>query len=83
MGIPEIMMKKNNYEDLFQKNQNFMQILKGTSEFLVSTDTYQFDDYSKYNAEIWDEKHKLQVKKEQYPIDCEKAFDIGARLATV
>ncbi len=23
------------------------------------------------------------IKKEQYPIDCEKAFDIGARLATV
>lgn len=73
MGITDELMKKNNYEDMFRKNQGFLKILNGNSEFMFSTDTYQFDDYPKYEAEMWDEKHKAQVKTEQFPIDCENA----------
>lgn len=83
MGISEDFMKKNNYEDIFRRNQGFLKILNGNSEYLFSTDTYQFDDYSKYEAAMWDEKHKAQVKTEQFPMDCQKAFDMGARLAMV
>jgi len=50
---------------------------------LLSTDTYQFEDYSKYEASMFDEKHKSQVKTEQFPIDSQKAFDMGVRLASV
>lgn len=83
MGISDEFMKKNNYEDIFIKNQGFLKILKGNSEFMFSSDTYQFDDYSKYEAEMWDEKHKAQVKTERFPRDCQKAFDMGARLTSV
>ncbi|MCL2020316.1 MAG: flavodoxin family protein, partial [Oscillospiraceae bacterium] len=41
----------------------------------------QFDDYSKYAAGVFDVSHKEKVRKEQFPLDCEKAFEIGARLA--
>lgn len=81
MNVPEDMLKQLNYEEIFKGNQNLMKLLNGNSEFMLANDTYQFDDYSKYEASMWDEKHKLQVKTEQFPIDCQKAFDMGARLA--
>ena len=82
-NAPEELMKQYNYEAVFHYYENRLQILNGTSEFLLSTDTYQFNDYSKYESSMFDEKHKSQVKTEQYPIDCQKAFDMGARLAVI
>ncbi|WP_378956253.1 flavodoxin family protein [Pelosinus sp. sgz500959] len=82
LNIPEEFMKFYNYDCLFQIHKQLCgKILNGPSEFLLSQDTYQFDDYSQYKASRFDEKHKDQVKREQYPIDCQKAFDMGARLA--
>jgi multimeric flavodoxin WrbA len=83
LNIPEELMKHNNYEAVFHYYKNLLQILNGSSEFLLSNDTYQFDDYSKYEASMFDEKHKAQVKTEQFPIDCQKAFDMGARLSAI
>jgi multimeric flavodoxin WrbA len=84
MNLPEELVKFYNYDTLFQTyKQLCLKILNGPSEFLLSQDTYQFDDYSKYEASRFDEKQKDQVKREQYPIDCQKAFDMGARLAVI
>lgn len=83
MNAPEVIIKELNYEAVFNYNQHYLKTLNGTSEFLISTDTYQFNDYSKYEASKFDEKHKAQVKIEQYPIDCQKAFEMGARLSAI
>ncbi len=83
MNVPNEYIKKLNYQSIFEHNQHYLQVLNGTSEFLLSTDTYQFSDYSKYNASRFNEEHKSQVKKQQFPIDCRKAFDLGARLAAI
>ena len=84
MNVPEEFLKQVNYEEaVFQHNKNLLQRLGGTSEFMISTDTYQFDDYSKYEAAMFDEKHKSEVKAKQFPIDCQKAFDLGVRLASI
>jgi len=83
MNVPKELVKHLNYEAVFHYYEYCLQRLNGTSEFMLSTDTYQFDDYSKYEASMFDEKHKSQVKLEQYPIDCQKAFDMGARLAVI
>lgn len=82
LNVPEEIKKFYNYEAIFHYYQTRLQVLNGTSEFMLSQDTCQFDDYSKYETSMFDEKHKLQVKREQYPIDCQKAFDMGSRLAT-
>ena len=81
MNVPEEFLQRVNYEALFEQNKNTLQILNGTSEYLISADTYQFDDYSKYEASMFNEKHKSLVKAEQFPLDCQKAFAMGARLA--
>ena len=69
------------YTPVFEANSKLFECLGGTSEYLACFDTYQFDDYSKYAAGIFDVSHKEKVRKEQFPLDCERAFEIGARLA--
>jgi hypothetical protein len=59
----------------------FMEHIFGSSETLVVTDTYQFDDYSKYVATLFDANEKARRRKEIFPTDCKKAFEMGARIA--
>ena len=80
MNVTEDLIKQLSYDSIFEHYKNSLQILNGTSEFLLSTDTYQFSDYSLYEASMFDEKHKAQVKAKQFPIDCRKSFDMGVRL---
>jgi multimeric flavodoxin WrbA len=69
------------YMPLFESASKPFEYLGGSSEYMASFNTYQFDDYSKYAAEIFDISQKEKLRKEQFPLDCEKAFEIGARLA--
>lgn len=81
MNVPSDIAEKLGYTALFGHYRSLLERLGGPSEILVSNDTYQFDDYSRYEASMFDEKHKAQVRAEQFPIDCQEAFEIGARLA--
>jgi hypothetical protein len=51
------------------------------AETLMVTDTYQFDDYSKYETSGLDEARKAKRKLEVFPEDCRKAFEMGVRFA--
>ncbi|NSA18867.1 hypothetical protein FHU25_002932 [Clostridium saccharobutylicum] len=51
----------------------------GSFESLAVNDTYQFNDYSKYVSSLFDEKKKRKVKEEQFPKDCQNAFNMGVR----
>ena len=43
-------------------------------------DTLQFDDYSKVLATRYDPVAKKKRHDEVFPLDCQRAFDIGVRL---
>ena len=62
-------------------NEMVLKMIFGASESLGSFDTYQFDDYSKVVSDRFDPEKKAKRRKEIFPIDCQKAFDMGARLA--
>jgi multimeric flavodoxin WrbA len=81
MGVTEDLMVKFNYEKHLSRNEMFMQRIFGASESLFSFDTYQFDDYSKYVADRFDPEQKAKRRKEIFPLDCQKAFDMGVRFA--
>jgi multimeric flavodoxin WrbA len=83
MNVTEEIMKQRNYETIFQQNQYALKVFGGTSEILIANDTYQFDDYSKYEASKYDERHKAQVRAEQFPVTCQQAFDMGVRLSSI
>lgn len=81
MGLPHEMLESFGYQYIFENNKNYLQLLNGQSEYVISADCYQFDDYSKYAASNFSEKHKAKIRRERFPIDCQNAFDMGKRLA--
>ncbi|MGA2677418.1 MAG: flavodoxin family protein [Methanobacterium sp.] len=78
MGANESFMKYLSIDKHIELNEMFLSRLFGLSESLVVTDTYQFDDYSKY-VSSFNVEEKTKRRKEVFPIDCEKAFELGVR----
>ncbi len=82
MGAPESRIKEMGWDQQFKLMESIMnRIFGGPSESLLATDTYQFEDYSKYMASAFDAEAKTKRHKEVFPKDCQKAFEMGARLA--
>ena len=52
----------------------------GPAETLQVYDTLQFDDYSKYVATRFDPVHKAARRRDVFPQDRQKAFEMGTRL---
>ena len=55
----------------------------GPTEILYSFDTYQFNDYSRYDAAMLPEEHKARMCETQFPKDLQKAYELGKRLASL
>ena len=81
MNITNEQMKDLGYEQGLKSSEMAMKRIFGSFESLTVNDTYQFDDYSKYVVTVFDEKKKANVRKEQFPKDCQAAFDMGVRFA--
>lgn len=69
------------YDRLIDQNESMCRAYLGPTETVLAVDTLQFSDYSKYYSEIFDEQHKREVHRKQFPIDCKNAFELGKRLA--
>ena len=81
MGVDEERMKLMDYGQIFAINQMFLERVFGKSEFITANDMYQFDDYSKYVAPMFDVSAKAKRRETMFPQDCERAFEMGSRLA--
>jgi multimeric flavodoxin WrbA len=79
MNVTEDLFEITGINKLVDSNERVAARLFGCSESLCSTDTYQFDDYSKYVADRFDPEEKAKRRKEVFPQDCQKAFEMGAR----
>lgn len=80
MNMPETWLRESGYEQIFKFNETLMIRALGSSESLIVTDTYQFDDYSKYVSSMFDPELKARRRLEVFPADCEKAFEMGSRM---
>jgi hypothetical protein len=81
MGAPEDQVRLMGYGQQFNIAEMLMTRIFRASESLLVTDTYQFDDYSKYESTLFDVEEKAKRRKEHFPKDCQKAFDMGVRFA--
>jgi len=81
LGATEEMAKERGFDHHISLNEMILERIFGASETLCSYDTYQFEDYSKVFAPRFDPEKKAQRRQEIFPLDCEKAFEMGARLA--
>lgn len=83
MNIPEDLIEPSNLDVVINTTQNQLTRVFGSCDVLFATDTYQFDDYSKYVSTVWDAAAKTKRYEEVFPLDCKKAFKMGARLSTM
>lgn len=81
MGAPEEVIKYFHVDKHTELNENFLNRIIGPTESLIVTDTLQFDDYSKYVASMFDKDAKKERHEEVFPQDCQKAYNIGVKLA--
>ena len=69
------------YKDFFDRLVGMTSQLIGDSEYVMAYHTKQFEDYSKYAATMFDVEMVNKRHAEQFPRDCEAAYDMGKRLA--
>ena len=80
MNASEKDARQMGYDQLFKQNEFAMKMIFGHCTSLMSYDTYQFEDYSKMEASRFDVDHKEKRRREVFPMDCEKARDLGIDL---
>ena len=80
MNVTEEIMNEWGYARNFNRYEVALRRIFGESEHMCCFDTYQFDDYSKVLATRFDPVKKKKRREEVFPLDCQKAFDMGVRL---
>jgi len=82
LGADESMAKERGFDARIAMHEFILKMIFGNSETLSCYDTYQFEDYSKVFAPRWDPEKKAKRRAEVFPKDCERAFEMGKRLAS-
>jgi len=80
MNLDAATMAARGYPIHLDSNVNYLARIFGACESLCSTDTSQFEDYSRMAADRFDPVHKQRHRAEQFPQDRAAAFALGGRL---
>lgn len=81
MNVPYAVMTEMQYPEQLASMEFFIGKAFSAPSVLHVNDTYQFSDYSKYKAECFSEKDKARHRAEQFPVDCQKAYELGRNMA--
>ncbi len=73
--------QENFHKSLNESLTNIMNRFIGPAELIEANDTLQFDDYSKYDASMFNVEEKLKRHEEIFPQDLKKAYEMGRRAA--
>ena len=80
MNCPEDYMKAIGYPTLLEENTKCMEDILGYAETLYICNTYQFNDYSRYDFNLFSEEDKRKYRDEHFAIDLQYAYELGKRL---
>lgn len=81
MNVPQKLMDEFYKTPVVERAKGTMERLFGSCEVLLSCDTLQFDDYSKYDTDLWDADAKRKRHEEIFPLELDEAYALGIRLA--
>lgn len=81
MNVNESRLEQAGYKQRFLSMEQPVARIIGATKSLYVTDTYQFDDYSKYVVTSFSADAKAKRHADVFPHDCQHAFDMGAELA--
>ncbi len=82
LGATEEQSRQAGFETAMELSRMLLEMFLGKAELLCSYDTLQFSDYSKMDAERFDPEAKAARRREVFPRDCDKAFELGRRLVS-
>lgn len=71
---------REGYGATIESEAGMIGMIFGSCETLYSCDTYQFTDYDKYYAGLFDEAHKKEHREKQFPIDLDNAYKLAKKL---
>ncbi len=78
MNVTKAFSKLFTYTYMF--NTGILKKFGGYTKQLFCTNTYQFNDYARYDVLNFDENKKKKARDNVFPKDCEKAYNIGINL---
>lgn len=81
MNVTREVMLEQHYPEKLGSTEFFIERSFSRPAVLYINDTYQFSDYSKYMVECFSEQEKALQRETQFPLDCQKAFELGRDLA--
>lgn len=73
--------RQRGFEVQMDQNDMLLKMIFGNCDSLRIYDTLQFEDYSKVFAPRFDPAKKAERRAKVFPADCQKAFQLGKRLA--
>ena len=68
------------YDEMLKRYQGTLGTFVGPTKILISSDTLQVKDYSRYNWTMFDPAHKKARHETVFPQDKQKAFNLGAQM---
>jgi multimeric flavodoxin WrbA len=70
------------YDAMLQRYQGSLGTFVGPTKLLISTDTLQVKDYSRYNWTMFNPEHKKERHEAVFPEDKKKAFALGGQMVS-
>lgn len=81
MNAPEKEIRERGVHEVLKADENTTaRILHAKVTTYFSYETKQFNDYSKYDCDMFDPAARIKRHEEVFPIDCENCFILGADL---
>ena len=68
------------YDAMLQRYQGSFNTFVGPTKILISSDTLQVKDYSRYNWTMFNPEHKQERHETVFPEDKKKAFALGGQM---
>ena len=81
MNVSEELFKMLGYDLHLDSTRMHLEMYFGACELMLSTDTLQYNNYEKYESEMFDTEAKVKRHAEVFPEDCKRAFELGVRMA--
>lgn len=83
MNVSEAYISQVGYDDIFKKYEATLDSYFDYTGTLLSTETLQVDNYSKYHMAGFHEADRKKRRNDVFPDDCRKAYDLGKAIVSV
>ena len=81
MGAPKV-AAEGPYKPMIQLMQGVIGGTYGSCETMCACNMSLVDDYSKYDIQTQNPAEKQRIRREEFPKELEKAYELGKRVAT-